>query len=355
MNESKSIWITLGITFFLFSFIIFLVYLVYCYAYYDEYQMSIYADKFNTTNSKYIYDNMFNDSKLTYDDFNISYNLMYDKNNLKNIYYLYYKDSGLFNNLDEFFKTYYYGNNKVKREDIEYQSYGKTNLIRRKSIDYKYVTVSSIDGYNSTLGVLHKITFNVEQLSNLVLDKKNIECENGICVIDDLFGGLHTIQYKSNNINYYGIVNISKNDQVIEVTNLDSLVRVEKVEENNKNENVGTTNAALNIGMYRLSACYLDSSCPSAAKSYVNLYEDGTVDYYTYITLDIAGDTYHGTYEISGNFLILKFASHVYRVHDYDTKQYTDIEGRVDMEMRFKIEDRNTIRSDSYQFKYSAE
>ena len=68
MSERKSMLITLGITFLLFSFIILLIYLVYCYAYYDENQINIYTDKFNTGNSKYIYDNMFNDSNLTYND-----------------------------------------------------------------------------------------------------------------------------------------------------------------------------------------------------------------------------------------------------------------------------------------------
>lgn len=354
MNENKSILITIGITLFLFSFIIFLIYLVYCYAYYDEYQKSIYTDKFNTTNSKYIYDNLFNDSNLTYDDFNISYNVMYDKNNLKNIYYLYYKDSGLFNNLEEFFRTYYYGTSKVEVSDIDFQEYGKTNLFRRKSLDYKYIKVQSMDGYNSILGLLHKIEFNVEEASELAIDNKILECTNNTCIIDDIFGGLHTINYRSNGINYYGIVNINKDNQNVEVTNLDSLIRIEKMNiDNNKEDNVTISNAYLNIGTYKLNECYLDSSCPSKTKSYINLYEDGTVDYYTYITLDIAGDTYNGTYTISGNFLILKFKSHIYRVHDYDTKQYTDIEGRVDMEMRFKIENSSTIRNDSYQFKYS--
>ncbi len=353
MNESKSMLITIGITLFLFSFIIFLVYLVYCFSYYDEYQMSIYTDKFNLNDSKYIYDNMFNDSDLTYDDFSVSYNLMYDKNNLKNIYYLYYKNSGYYSNLEEFIKMYYYGEYKVSTNNIEYQEYGKTNLFRRKSIDYKLVSVSSIDGYKSSLGLLHNIIIKVEDNSEVVIDDKSINCVDNECLIDNIFGGLHIVKYKSNNIDYYGIVNLVKDKQEIDITNIDSLVKIEKdvIIELDFDEPV--INANLNVGNYKLYECYLDDGCPSKTKSYVNLYEDGTVDYYTYITLDIAGDTYHGTYEISGNFLILKFASHIYRVHDYDTKEYTDIEARVDMEMRFKIDDENTIRNDSYKFKYS--
>lgn len=354
MSEKKSMLVTLGITLFLFSFIIFLVYLVYCYAYYDEYQKNIYIDKFNSGNSKYIYDNMFNDSDLTYDDFLISYNLMYDKNNLKNIYYLYYKNSDVVSGLENFIRTYYYGNNRVLKDNVEFQPYGKTSLFHRRSIDYKKINVISIDGYKSSLGLFKNVVLEIEDNSRLLIDDKIIDCEAKECIIGNIFGGLHTLKYKSNNIDYYGIINISRDNQLIDVTTIDSLVKIDSKEVSVK-EDIPVINSEINIGTYKLSACYLDSGCPSESKSYVTLNEDGTVDYYTYITLDVAGDTYHGTYEVNGNFLILKFASHTYRVHDYDTKTFTDIEARVDMEMRFKIENKDTIRNDSYQFKYSAE
>lgn len=356
MSERKSMLITLGITFLLFSFIILLIYLVYCYAYYDENQINIYTDKFNTGNSKYIYDNMFNDSNLTYDDFLISYNLMYDKNTLKNIYYLYYKDNkenSDISGLETFIKTYYYGNKRVNKDNIEFQTYGKTNLFHRMNLDYKKIEVNSIDGYKSTLGLIKNVTILKEDKSRLSIDGKTVNCDGTECIIKNIFGGLHTIKYKSNNIDYYGIINVIRDDQRIDVTTLDSLVTIGNKVIQKEEEPI--INAELDIGEYKLSDCYLDTGCPSSTKSYLNLHEDGTVDYYTYVTLDIAGDTYHGTYEVIGNFLVLKFASHTYRVHDYDTNKSTDIEGTIDMQMRFKIENRNTIRNDSYQFQYSAE
>ena len=71
---------------------------------------------------------------------------------------------------------------------------------------------------------------------------------------------------------------------------------------------------------------------------------------YIYITLDVAGDTYYGNYEIKNGFLYLKFDRHVYRMHDYDTKQTTDIEGNLDIEMTFKIDNSSQISNYDYMF-----
>lgn len=356
MDKNKSMLITLGITIFLFSFIIFLVYLIYCYAYYDEYQESIYIDKFNINDSRDIYNNLYNEDKLIYEDFMVPYNLMYDKNTLKDIYYLYYKDQGLYSNIDEFIKNFYYGNWKVTENDVSFYSIGKTNLVNRREIMYKSIKLYNAYNEVSSIGVINNLRLKIEDNSEVILDDGVLSCVDNECIIDKIFAGLHVIRYKSNNIDYYGIVNFKMDNQVIEVSLIDSLVKINGNEVIIKEEETPVAiNANLNRGIYKLNVCYLEDGCPSKLKSYVTLYEDGRVEYYTYVTLDIAGDTYNGTYTISGNFLILHFDSHIYRVHDYDTKQYTDIEGRVDMEMRFKIENEKTISNDSYQFKYSEE
>lgn len=354
MDKNKSMIITLGITLFLFSFIIFLVYLIYCYAYYDEYQENLYVDKFNVNDSRYLYNNFYNESNESYEDFMRPYQLMYDKNALKDIYYLYYKGKGLYKDIDEFIKTFYYGNFKVAHNDVSFYSIGKTNLFERREIKYKNVKLYNEFKEFSSLGVINNIRLKIEDNSEIILDDKVLTCVDNECLVDNIFSGLHVIKYKSNNTDYYGIINLKIDNQEIEISLLDSLVKISDNEVPIKDD-IKPVNANLNKGLYKLNVCYLDSGCPSKMKSYVRLYEDGKVDYYTYITLDIAGDTYNGTYTISGNFLVLHFDSHVYRMHDYDTKQYTDIEARVDMEMRFKIENSETISNDSFQFKYSTE
>ena len=109
----------------------------------------------------------------------------------------------------------------------------------------------------------------------------------------------------------------------------------------------------LKTGKFKLSSCFLDSGCPSKSKSYVTLYDDNSCEFYTYITLDQAGDRYIGTYAISGNFLVMHFDSHTYKMFDYDTKQSSDIVAKVDMDIRYKIESDYIISNDSYKFKYA--
>lgn len=342
-------FITLVITFSLFLFVLFLVYLIYCFAYYDEYQESLYTDKFNQGDYKYVYNALDNESFLDYASFSNTIRLMYDKNYLKNIYYLYYSREM---SLDDFFSLYYYGEQDVLKENIVFESIGKTDLFHRRKLKYQEISVVNKKGYKSSLGVKKNIHFLIENQSSLVIDGNAVSCENAVCSVDFLFGGLHTILYTSNQIQYYGIINVFQEEQEISVAAAHSLVKVTEGKAENSLPVVHSS-YSLQAGEYKLSACYLSSGCPSKKSSYVRLNEDGTVDYYTYITLDQAGDTYQGVYTVEGNFLILHFKSHIYRVFDYDTKQATDIEASVDIEIRFKIENDYTISNEDYQFQYS--
>ncbi len=349
--KDKNMMITLGITSFLFFFVIFLVYLIYCFAYYDENQEGIFVTKFNNGNYDYVYDNFFNKEEIDKDKYYDVINLMYDKVTLKNIYYLYYKNS-VYENLDEFINEYYFGDNEIIVDDILFASVGKTGFFTRRDLFYSTIKVESNSGLKSSIGLKKNIKFMVEESSTIMLDSKNLECLGGECKLDRLLGGLHTIYYISNGHKYYGIINVTKDDEVIDVTSNKSLIKIDSVIVEDDKEEISVSDYNLKIGRYGLNKCYLSDSCPTKKKSYIQLNEDKTCTLYTYISLSKAGDTYVGTYEIEGNFLVMKFREHTYSMFDYDTKESTDIIGTVDMEMRYKIESDTIVSNDSYRFKY---
>ena len=104
----------------------------------------------------------------------------------------------------------------------------------------------------------------------------------------------------------YYIGNLSNNiKKSTEKTNIEIQDGFEKL--SNKLVDNNQISLALTPGRYRFKKCYLESSCPNFSRSYMDLNADGTVTYYVYITLDISGDTYYGTYEIKNNFLYLYF------------------------------------------------
>lgn len=349
----KNLKTTMIITFLLFSFIIFLIYLLYCFAYYDKNQEEQYYN--NILNEKYdlVYDNMADKDGLTKERFNKVLNIMYDKKSLKDIYYLYYRDNDTIL-LEDFIEKYYYGNANISSDDIIYSVNGKTSLFKRRAIFYKSITLVNEKGHKSSLGVKRNVSFIVEDGSKLKIDNEEVECNQGVCTSNKIFGGLHEINYVSNGYEYYGLINIVKDKQSIEITNVDTLVRIDLVSDNDilvgNTEDVGEYD--LKVGRYSLNKCYLSFGCPSVKKSYIQLNEDGSCQLYTYITLDQAGDLYNGTYTREGDFLVMKYDSHTYQVFDYDTKKSTDITAEVDMEMRYKIEDDYVLSSDSYRFKY---
>lgn len=308
--------------------------------------MSVYTDSFNEGNYDFVYNNINDSSKLEYGDFLKVINIMYDKNNLKNIYYSYYSDHM---SLDSFMSMYYYGNSQIKKDDISFIKEGETDLFHRSKFKYNKINAVNGNGYKSSLGVKENVSFEIENNSELVLDGNKLNCVNNICLVDYIFGGLHEIEYVSNGYDYYGIINVYDSEQLIYVAKESSLVKKNISSEEVFNE---VTDFDLKYGKYSLKDCYLSSGCPSKKSSYIDLRADGTVEFFTYITLDQAGDYYLGTYDIQGDFLTLYFDSHIYSVFDYDTKQSTDINADVDIVMNFKLEENNII-NDSYMFQYS--
>lgn len=346
--DKKNLITTIKITFVLFSFIIFLIYLLYCYAYYDKYQEQVYQDRVSIGDLEFFYNNLIDKDGLTKKDFDKTINFMLDNKNIKDIYYLYYRNSGIYS-LEDFTNKYYYGDYSIAKDGVAFAYNGKTNLFRRRAIFFDSLDVVNKKGYKVSLGVKRKINFIVEDEARLKIDNQELTCNDNKCVLNKTYGGLHELIYFSNGYEYYGIVNITKDNQKIEITNLESLVRIDEVSDNNilvdNNNDIN-----LRSGNYKLSKCYLDYGCPTSKKSYIKLNEDGTCEFYTYISLDKAGDLYIGHYKVEDGFLVMSFDSHTYQVFDYDTKESTDINAEVDIEMRYKIINNKTISNDSYKF-----
>lgn len=287
-KSKKALTTTLSLTLLLFCFIIFLLYIIYCYAYYDKYLEQVYTDNINNSKYDLVYEKMVGKGNLTYEQFKTSIDNLTDKDRLSNIFNTYYKDSGLYT-MDTFLDTYYFKSINVKTEDIKFTSNGKTNLFTRRAIFYDEINVSN-DKLSTSLGVFNKVNFQIEKNSILRVDNKDIECLEEVCTIDKIYGGIYEISYISNGYEYYGLVNINKDKQNINVTNLDSLIKVKELE------------VKLKYGRYILTDC--NGFCPILNKSYLMINEDNTYYLYDYHK---DGQNYNvsGEYIVKDNMIIL--------------------------------------------------
>lgn len=292
-KSTKALTTTFGLTILLFGFIIFLLYVIYCYAYYDKYQEQVYIDNINNKKYSFIYNNLTNKGSLTYEQFISILHKSTDKDTLLEIFNTYYKDSGLYNE-DAFIDKYLFDNIKVDNEDVLFIYKGNTNLFERKNVYLDEINISN-GSLKSVIGVVNKVGFKVEDNSILRLDNKELDCLNEVCTIDLLYGGLHEISYVSNGYEYYALVNIYKDKQVVNVTNLDSLVKISELEVN------------LKYGKYIINECHLDTfKCPSLSKSYLMINEDNTFITYTYYVDNGKSIIDSGTYVLEENRLVMK-------------------------------------------------
>lgn len=228
MSKDKSMLITIGLSSFLFLFILILVYLVYCFAYYDDNQKSVFVDKYNSKKYDFVYENMVNNDKLSLNDFYISLSLMKDKDKLKIVYDKYYSDKDLYKDEEDFINTYYYGDSEIIEDNISFMEVGRTSLFKRKKFYFENIDVINNSNNKVNLGIKNDIILNIEDSGIIVVDDKEINCNNNSCHIDYIFGGLHLVFYKSNNLEYIGILNINRSGQIIDITNLDNLVKISK-------------------------------------------------------------------------------------------------------------------------------
>ena len=349
--KDKNLTVTIGITFVLFSFIIFLLYLIYCYSYYDNRKTDIFLDNYNKDVWDFVYDNWEGKDEISKESFYNSINLMYDKNFLRNIYDTYYKNNSTLT-FEMFSNQYFYGDSVIGKNKITFATEGKTNLIKRRKFYYKNINLENKNGYTARLGIFHNLKIVVPTNGNISFDNETCELVDDICTIPAVFGGLHKVLYTYNGIRYFALLNVYSDNMEVDVTNIDGLIKYISNGEVKGVVKEQVEDAFVNKGAYRVSACYLASSCPSSRESYLRLNEDGTCTLYIYIVLDVSRDTYIGTYKINGNFLYLSFDRHIYNVFDYDTKEANDIEAVTNMKMSFKIENPNNIVNDKYKFTY---
>lgn len=345
MNK-KNIIKVVFISLFIFIFIGLMSYIIYVYGISDKKNKDNMLTEFNDGNYSYVYNkfNIKDETKFINEDkFNDVISLMYDKTYLNELYKAYYVD--LYEDKDKFFDDYYFGYNDVTIDDIEFDMVGKTSLFKRSDIYYKYINVVNKNKVKSSLGIYDNVAFNIDGNGELYIDDVLVSCADNVCKVDKIFGGFHKVSYSYQDELYFGIVNIGY-DTKFNVKNVLHDVSGKGILEDNKN----ISSVSLNTGTYVVGACYMESGCPNSRYSYIDLRDDGTVTMYIYISLDISGDTYEGTYEVKNGFLYLNFDRHVYKMHDYDTKTKTDIEGNLDIEMIFKIDNSYQISNYDYMF-----
>lgn len=351
--QKKNIFLTILITLFLSLVVGFMGAIIYLYGVYDKKEEDKYLSEYNNGNFTFVYNNLFKEDStfISEDSFNNMISLMYNKNNLKVIYDNYYKNSEIFIDEDDFFSNYFFGYTELNSGDIEYETKDKTTLTSRRKIQYKYINIKNNNDVNTKIGFLNNVSFKKPGDGYLYLDNIELVCENDICKTSGILGGLHEVVFEDNGGKYYALINVFEDGEYV-LSEQKSYVMIGESDLENKiipdNDDV-TYN--LSTGRYRFTKCNLESSCPNFSRSYLDLNPDGTVTYYVYITLDISGDTYQGTYEIKNNFLYLYFDKHIYKMHDYDTKEVTDIEAVLDMVMRYKITSDKTFSSYDYDFK----
>ncbi len=340
--QNNKMFFSIIISLFTFLFVGLLIYIIYCYGFYDNNIKSIITEKYNRKQFDELYNYINNNDGLNKTDYEKVITLMYDQTKLEEIYQKYYENSTIWDDKLSFLNTFYYGENKLDNNDIIFNAEGKTSLTTRANITADTINVKSKSGLLSQFGVATNIKLLIDQNGELIVDDMFVSCEKDYCLIPKIYKGLHEIKYKSNGYQYYGIINI-KDEKEISITNNETLVTISS----------NNTNQKIKKGYYYLTACYLESSCPSKKKSYIHIIDDKNVEFKTYISLDQAGDYYRGTYEINNGFIELSFVSHKYSVFDYDTKRSTDINVDVDIHMSYKIIDTENLKNDDYFFSYT--
>jgi len=220
MNKKK-VLLTILITILLLGFISFLFYTIYCYAYYDKNQEKEYIKMYNDKKYDYVYEHLYNRDNITKEEYYNVINLMLNKNKLKEIYNKYYVTKYTIN---EFLDLFYYGDSNISYNNIEFNIIGKTSYNSRRKIEYKKIYLDN-NSSKSVITVLEDVNFIVEDNSKIIIDSNECNIIDNICHYDYLLSGIHIIEYTSNNINYYALLNIVDNDN-ISITNLDSLINI---------------------------------------------------------------------------------------------------------------------------------
>ena len=355
VNKHQNLVITLIISLLLFIILTVITYLIYIYGYYDKNKENKILENFNSYKFDRVYNDLYLNDKeyLTTKSLRNMTDLMFNKKNLENIYDKYYQDTNKYSSKNDFINKYYYGSSTLTIKDIKFQNTGKTDILSRrlsKSISYKIKNVYEEETY---IGIIKNITFKTLGEDALKIDDNIISCFNE-CKINKLYSGVHSIEYTHKGFIYYSILLIDKSNTTIYMNEIKNLVAISKNVDTSIFDDLEKNGNDLQVGIYSLTKCNLSSGCPSTNYSYVMLNQDKTCAFYTYITIDKAGDSYEGTYEKENGFLILDFSGHTYSVFDYDTKKSTDIAVDTNIKMVFKINSKTTFSNSDYEFKLKA-
>ena len=343
MKNKKMVY-TISLSSILFFFLGICIYNIYCFAYYNRHQEITYVDAINKRKYDFLYNHF--DFSFSLDDFNEEITFLFDRAYLEEIYTTYYVNKGIFSSLDSFLDTYYFGHT-VSSLDVEFTSRGSTHLFDRRQLFYKSISFRSANGNKTSLALYKDISFSIDDGALLWVDNKEVVCHEGICSIEKMLGGLHSLSYQVGNTTYYGLFTINKDNAFIHVSTLDSLVVATK-------EELVSSNFSLPIGNYVLNSCDLEDRhyCPASNKSYIRFNDDKTFSYYTYVNYSKAGDFCEGRYKIDGKFLTLSCSYHVHKVFDYDTQTGTDVISETEVQYHYKINKDFTIENNEYKWTF---
>ena len=351
VNKHKNFTIALIISLLVFVLLLCMSYIIYIYGYYDKIRMNRMIENYNS----YKFDRVYNDIKLEKSEFlnkevfiNMT-DIMYNKKNLEKIYNNYYLNSKKYNNIDDFIKTYFYGYKEISNKDVEYYINGKSGILSRS--DIKIINYNIYNGYgdSSKIGIIKDIIFSTSNNSTIKIDGKELFC-NGLCKIDYLFSGVHSLEYIHDGFTYYSIILIDKDNSEIDVNRLNNLIAIsDEIDIDNSFD----SNKELKLGIYSLNKCNYGYGCPSEY-SYITLNKDNSCGYYTYISVDKSGDSYLGTYKIENGYIIMNFTTHSFSVIDSNTKKDSEVKIDSDIKMTFKIDSDESFSNKDYIFKFKA-
>lgn len=340
--KNKRLLYTFLLSISLFLFLGICIYSLYCFAYHNRHQEIVYIDNINKRKYDFLYNHL--SYTLTEEDFAFEMTLLFDKTCLETIYNDFYKGKELYSSLEAFLDTYYFGNT-ITNKDVTFKKEGRTSFFSRRKLYYDTITLESKNGVKTKLGLYQNITFQIDEGATLKIDEKELMCPENNCQVEEMLGGLHTLIYKVGNITYYGLFTINKNDSLIHVSTLDSLVVINK-------EVFTLAITPLKYGDYIISGCYLEDKhyCPATTHSYIKIKDKEHFAYYTYVSYSKAGDYCEGTYQIDGRFIALTCDTHIHKVFDYDTQVGTDVITKTEVKYAYKISNENTIENRDYQW-----
>lgn len=295
----------------------FLSYIIYVHGFYDVINKNRIIENFNSFKFNKVFDDIYlKDNKyLTKDTFIYMTDIMFNKKNLEKIYDNYYKNNNKYKSKDDFIKKYYYGYKEVNKDSIIFDETGNNTFFTRKTIKSKSYEVTN--GYKEkiSLGVLENVLITTNNNSKIKIDGNTIDC-NKICGLDNIYSGVHSIEYIKDGYTYYTLYLINNNNTSINLNNISTLVAVSEEVDMNIFDDIDIKNIDLNVGIYSLVKDNTTNSSILVNYSYIVLNNDKTFNYYVYTDINKEPNEYSGTYKIENAFLTLNYQ--LYRYYTYE-------------------------------------